>query len=92
MISASKRVHRSPHAAWREVDGEVAIISTDVSRVRLLNRVGGFVWRLCDGRAVDALVEGVREHYGLAEDIARRDVETFVEDLNARGLVVLEDP
>ncbi|MBI5516567.1 MAG: PqqD family protein [Deltaproteobacteria bacterium] len=82
-----RTLHRAPGAAWRFIDAQVAIISADVNRIRLLNQVGSFVWERCEGATVPALVDAVCAAYTVDRLEAERDVGAFVEDLLRRGLV-----
>ncbi len=69
-----------------------AIISMDANRIRLLNRVGSFLWERCDGSTVDHMVAAVCEHFDVGEATARADVERFLDDLTSRGLLRPEAP
>lgn len=91
-MTSTPRLRRAADAAWRRVDDEVAIISMDANRVRLLNRVGSFLWERCDGATVDELVAAVCARYEVDEATARVDVGAFVSDLQGRGLLTLEPP
>jgi hypothetical protein len=89
-LLGSARVSRATSATWREIDGQVVVISVDVHRVRLLNNVGAFVWQRCDGRPVSELVEALCEQFDVTRDTALRDVLAFVDDMRDRGLVTVE--
>jgi hypothetical protein len=89
-LTSEARINRAQSATWREVDGQVVIISVDSARVRLLNGVGGFVWARCDGRALASIAEEVGRAYDVNPEVARDDVERFVRDLAARGMIVVE--
>lgn len=80
-------LRHSPDVAWRRIDGLVAIISLEANRVRLLNRVGSFLWERCDGRTPAALVGDTCARFEVAEAEAQRDIEEFVDDLMSRGLI-----
>jgi hypothetical protein len=90
MIDRVSKVVRVPSAAWREIDGQVAIVSVDVSRVRVLNDVAGFIWKRCDGATVDNLVSSICAEYNVDESQAERDVMAFLGDLLNRGMVSVE--
>lgn len=92
MNTAMGRIIRSPQAVWREIDGQVAIVSIDQSRVRLLNATGGFVWARCEGATATDLVAAVTEKFGIDAERARRDVEAFLVDLEKRGLITMGEP
>lgn len=86
-MNAQRTVHHARDAVWRRYDEQVAVISLDASRVRLFNAVGSFLWERCDGATVDQLVAAVRDRFAVDEATARADVEGFVDDLVARGLL-----
>lgn len=91
-MTSTPRLRRATDAAWRRVDDEVAIISMDANRVRLLNRVGSFLWERCDGATLEELVAAVCARYEVDEPTARADVSAFVSDLQGRGLLATEPP
>lgn len=91
-MNPAATLRHSPDVAWRRIDGLVAIISLDANRVRLLNRVGSFLWERCDGYTPEALVHDTCERFAVEESVARRDIESFVQDLLGRGLVSVEAP
>jgi hypothetical protein len=89
-MTPTTRVQRAHDTAWRRVEDEVAIISMDVNRIRLLNRVGSFLWERCDNATVGELVDALCARYEVDAESARRDVEAFIEDLHGRGLLTTE--
>lgn len=91
-MNPAATLRHSPDVAWRRIDGLVAIISLDANRVRLLNRVGSFLWERCDGRTHESLVHDTCARFAVDEAVARRDIESFVRDLLGRGLVSVEAP
>ena len=86
-MNQNEILRHSPDAAWRRIDGLVAIVSLGANRVRLLNRVGSFLWERCDGRPTHALVHDLTEHFEVSEEQARQDLGAFIVDLEARGLI-----
>lgn len=86
-MNAQRTVHHASDAVWRRYDDQVAVISLDANRVRLFNAVGSFLWERCDGSTVDQMVAAVCERFAVDEATARADVERFVDDLAARGLL-----
>jgi Coenzyme PQQ synthesis protein D (PqqD) len=91
-MNPQSRLRRSADTAWRRVDDEVAIISMDANRIRMLNAVGSFLWERCDGATVGELVEALCARYDVDGDTAARDVAAFVSDLEGRGLLSTEVP
>ena len=66
------------------------MVVIDQSKLHTLNPVGSFVWALCDGRSLAALVEAVQAEFEVAEDRARNDVSAFVEELHGLGALELQ--
>jgi hypothetical protein len=74
---------------WREIDGETVLLDLHQSVYLRTNRTGTFLLReLVEGRDREDLVARLAEHYDLPEDTALADVETFVRNLQDRGLLV----
>jgi hypothetical protein len=90
MIDPATKIRRSTNAAWREIDGQVAVVSIDVNRVRLLNVVGSFVWTKCESATVGQLAEALADRYRIPAERALADVVAFVTDLRARGMIEIE--
>ena len=75
---------------WKELDGIGVILALDSGDYFELNEVGLDIWKMLDGnRNLADCASRIAETYGLAEDEARNDVETFVEDLRAQNLVTI---
>ncbi len=91
-MNPQSRLRRAADTAWRRVDNEVAIISMDANRIRLLNPVGSFLWERCEGATVGELISAVCARYEVDGETAARDVEAFVVDLEGRGLLSREVP
>ncbi len=91
-MNPQARLRRAADTAWRRVDDEVAIISMEANRIRLLNRVGSYLWEHCDGATVGELTAALCARYEVDEATAGRDVEAFVGDLEQRGLLAVEGP
>lgn len=86
-MNALQTIHHAHDAVWRRYDDQVAVISLDANRVRLFNAVGSFLWERCDGSTVDQMVAAVCERFAVDEATARADVQRFIDDLVARGLL-----
>jgi hypothetical protein len=73
----------------RELDGEAVILDLDSGMYYGLNRVATVVWnRIAAAGEVgtDRLVDEVVDEYAVDPDVARREVEAFVEALCASRL------
>jgi len=89
-LKGTKIYRRARTAAWREVDGQVVVLSGDSNRVRLLNGVGSFIWKHCEAVSAEELVRIVCDHFEVETEIATKDTNHFLEDLVGRGMIVSE--
>src|SRR3954452_9492479 len=83
---------RERRGDWRAVDEEV--IALDLARAESLaiNRSGAELWPLLiEGTARTDLVRRLKETFGLDEAQANRDLDAFVESLQSRQLLEVED-
>ena len=71
---------------WRRVDDEIVLL--DGSRYLSINASGVALWALlAEGTDRDALVRRLVDVFGIDSDRAGLDVDAFVEDLEAKGLL-----
>lgn len=79
-----------PQVAFREVEGEVFIVTPDNRFHNLVDPVSVAVWRACDEEACDedALVALVTTRFRVDADTARSDLRTFLEDAVQKALLV----
>ncbi len=85
----SPRYAPHPDAAWRNVEGHVFIITPDSRQHELAGDVELFVWTLCDEKphTEEELVQAVVSEFDIDVDTAAKDLETFLEQLIAGGVV-----
>lgn len=90
-MSQLKRVPvANPEFAARNVDEETVFLSPAGDEIHSLDEVGTFIWRLIDGkRTVAEILAALVAEYEVAEDAGRRDLEAFMDELAARGLITL---
>jgi Coenzyme PQQ synthesis protein D (PqqD) len=73
---------------WREVGGEIVVLDKRTWTYMGINGSGALLWReLAQGASAERLVDRLREEYGLAQDVALRDVGAFVELLRGHDLL-----
>lgn len=77
----------------RDVCGENVVIPCGIENVDFdcivhLNETGAFLWKEAEKSefCVDSLVKAMLEEYDVAEDVAKSDVQAFVEKLKAEKL------
>ncbi|HUB58850.1 MAG TPA: PqqD family protein [Candidatus Micrarchaeia archaeon] len=83
-------VRRNPKLAWREIEGDIVIISPEDSRVHELNETAGLFWKYVDGRRdLDGIATSLAEMYDVPMDTIRADIEELVADLSAKNLLLV---
>jgi Coenzyme PQQ synthesis protein D (PqqD) len=74
--------------AWREVDGEILALDIAASMYLSTTPAGATLWRaLARGASRDDLVELLLAEFDVDEARATTDVEAFVAELAAHGLL-----
>ena len=75
--------------AAKDVDGEAVLINLTNGMYYSMDLVGGFIWSLIEGGYdLAAITDAVAERYGIAEDMAKKDVETLAQQLLDEKLVL----
>jgi hypothetical protein len=79
---------RTDELHWREVDDEIVALEGRDSTYLAANSSGGLLWRmLARGATRDELAAALVEAYGVDAAPAAADVDRFVEQLRAAGLL-----
>jgi hypothetical protein len=74
--------------AWREVEGEIVALDLADSTYFTVNHAGGLLWtELAGGATRDSLVSTLVREYAIETNAAVRDVDSFIDGLEARGLL-----
>jgi len=86
-------VARHPMTASRELAGEMIVISAGDSRLFTLNEIGAAIWNAADGVTPLAAIVASRvcADYEVPMDVALADVEAFVGELVAQGVMLSSD-
>ena len=83
---------KNPILAWREIEGEIVIVSPNDSVLHELNETGSFVWKRLDGRRPTAeIAASLASEYDVQVEVALRDIETLLEELASRQLLIPAD-
>jgi coenzyme PQQ synthesis protein D (PqqD) len=80
-----QRLVQHERTASRVIDGKAVVISIDANQVHVLNDVGTRVWELCDGRALDDIIDQIVLEFEVDREQAARDVQVFAERLISVG-------
>ncbi|MFZ5785011.1 MAG: PqqD family protein [Acidobacteriota bacterium] len=83
-------VARSEDAAYRVVDGCAVIVTSRNGRVVRLNRIGTRVWEMLGDRNLEQLAMELDGAFSIGAERALRDVTSFIEALQVRGLAVVK--
>ena len=76
---------------WRAVDDEVLVLDGETSTYVAVNRTGAALWpELAAGATRDRLVAVLVERFDVTQESAARDVDAFVEQLEAQGFLAPE--
>jgi coenzyme PQQ synthesis protein D (PqqD) len=79
---------RSDQLYWREVDDEIVALEARGSKYLAANSSGVLLWRrLAQGATRDELVATLVEAHGIEPDVAATDVDQFVGQVRAAGLL-----
>jgi Coenzyme PQQ synthesis protein D (PqqD) len=82
-------VVRNPNLAWREIEGEVVIISPQDSQVHELNETAGVLWKRADGAtSLEQIVGEICAEFDVDEADARNDVNHLVAMLREKQLLL----
>lgn len=80
---------RNPKLAWREVDGEMVIISPEDSQVHELNETASLIWKHAESESEEELAERISAEYDVSLEAARADIGELVAALEQKQLVFL---
>lgn len=84
----SRWYKRSANVEALEVEQEWMILHADQYTVTKLNEIGGFCWALLrENQSADSLAQELLKEYDIGEEEARRDIETFLCELQRLGLI-----
>jgi hypothetical protein len=84
----TSRPMRNPQLAWREIDGEIVIISPEDSQVHELNETAALVWKRADGeQTMEEIAAGMVAEFDVSHESARKDVAELIAQLAEKQLV-----
>jgi hypothetical protein len=79
---------RAEHLHWLEADGEIVALDERSLMYLNANPAGSVLWQsLARGTTRDALVQEILDEFEVDEATANADVDRFLADLDARGLL-----
>lgn len=81
----------------REIAGDYIIIPTgstvlDFNGLITVNEVGVTLWNMLQEEVtMDELVAGILAEYDVSEEVARKDIQEFLDTLTQNGILKLKD-
>jgi len=88
-MKPGSRPQQHPNAAWRELDGEVVVISPADSVLHELNETASFIWRHATGEhTAEEIARRMAEEYEVDSETALADACALVNHLEERKLLV----
>ena len=86
------KYRKSLEVLTSKIDDEVIIMSIDADSYFGLNDVGSRAWELLDEPATfEELVALLRDEYEVDEDTCREDLQSFLDNMMARNLILAEE-
>jgi hypothetical protein len=83
-----ERYDINPEVAYREIEGQVLLLTPDDDVLYTLNGTGKLVWELLvSGSTPKQIVERTASVYGIPVETAERDVAAFLDQLERKGVV-----
>lgn len=71
-----------------EADEESILYDAKENKIHILNRVGAFIWNLCDGEnSLEDISSAVTETFEVDEETAQKDIKEFIEELQGMDLL-----
>ena len=88
-IQEQSVVLRHREASHRVIEELALIVMPREATMLTLNRVGTQIWTRLGANTVEELASGLTDEYEVSRDQALTDTISFLEELRAKGLVVL---
>lgn len=75
---------RDPQVIWRVLEDELVLVRATSGEIRVLNRVGAFLWQILDtDLTMGELARQVSQTYQVSESQAQADVSEFLDELES---------
>lgn len=91
-MARKRELVRTDEYISTRLDGEEVILHKGSEKYFGLNEVGTRLWEfLEEPQTVDELVATIREEFDVSEEQSRKDVESFIDDLETADLIEVSD-
>jgi Coenzyme PQQ synthesis protein D (PqqD) len=87
------RLRINPNVIFERLEGEAVLLQLEGGIYYKLNGSGSRIWTLIQEHGdVDKVLDSLAGEYEVDPAVARRDVDRIVEELEGRGLIVVDRP
>ena len=81
----------SPDVVFEELGGQAVLLQLEGGVYYKLNGSGSRIWALIqEHRDLDRIQLALEDEYGIDAETARRDVTRLIDDLESRGLILVD--
>ena len=89
----NKKFYLSPTIAISEVGEQAILLNTETGSYYQLNKIGRFITEQLENKNdFDELAQIILENFQISEDVCHNDLDTFLDSLNQRNLLVVIGP
>lgn len=89
-ITIENRVQRNPEMVSGNMDGEVVMLSIQRGEYFGLDKIGSRIWELLETPLkIEEIKTTLLEEYEVDEETCLRDLIEFLEDLQIKGLIIV---
>lgn len=86
-----KYISRSESFVFREIEGEIILLSDDGLQIHQLNKTASMIWKLADGKTkVKNIVSLMYKRFDVEKDVLKQDVREFVQNLVKKGILTID--
>jgi hypothetical protein len=86
---AARGIAHSPDVSWRRVGETLILLDFRTSMYFTLEETAVWIWeRIAKGGDVDELAREMSGEFSVEESVARRDIDAFIDSLEAESLIV----
>lgn len=85
----SNHFKKNPDVSWQIVEGQAVLIHNRLGEIQVLNDVGSVVWEHLE-EGFDKLTEIITSEYDVSAEEARKDIESFINELKEAGAITEE--
>jgi len=89
-ITIESKVQRNPEMVSGNMDGEVVMLSIQRGEYFGLDKIGSRIWELIENpRSIEEIKAILLEEYEVDEETCLIDLIEFLEDLQNKGLIIV---